>query len=224
MKAGCSKPAFYKVIIMEFRNISCTEFAEVLASKAPVPGGGGASALVGAIGTALGGMVASLTIGKKKFVDVEEELKELQAKCLKIQSDLLELIDKDAEGFAPLAEAYRLPTDTDEQKAHKAEVLEIEGVNACGVPLAIMEKCCEAIDAIEIFANKGSKLAVSDAGVGALFCKAALEGASLNVFINTKSLKNRKKAAELNNRANTMLSVYGEKAKVIYDTVKQSLI
>ncbi len=209
---------------MEFRTISCTEFAEVLASKEPVPGGGGASALVGAVGTALGGMVASLTIGKKKYADVEEELKELQNKCNAIRGELLALIDKDAEGFAPLAEAYRLPTETEEQKASKAEVLEAEGVKACSVPLAIMEKCCEAIDAIEIFAQKGSKLAVSDAGVGALFCKAALEGASLNVFINTKSLKNREKAAELNNRANEMLAQYGKKAENIYCAVKQSLI
>ena len=208
---------------MSFQDKTLVEFNEVLASKAAVPGGGGASALVGAVGTALGGMVASLTIGKKKFIPVEEELKALQAQCLKIQADLLELIDKDAEGFAPLAAAYSLPSGTEEEKAHKAAVLEEEGVKACDVPLQIMAKCCEAIDAIAIFAEKGSKLAVSDAGVGALFCKAALEGASLNVFINTKGLKNREKAHELDKRANDMITNYSGKADRIYQAVAASL-
>ncbi|MBR6206754.1 MAG: cyclodeaminase/cyclohydrolase family protein [Oscillospiraceae bacterium] len=208
---------------MSFQDKNLAEFNAELASKAPVPGGGGASALVGAVGTALGGMVASLTIGKKKFIPVEEELKELQAKCLRIQSDLLTLIDKDAEGFAPLAAAYSLPAETEEQKARKAAVLEEEGVKACDVPLQIMEKCCEAIDAIAVFAEKGSRLAVSDAGVGALFCKAALEGASLNVFINTKSLKDRSAAARLDARANDMLKEYGGKAEQIYLAVAASL-
>jgi len=208
---------------MSFQDKNLVEFNAELASKAPVPGGGGASALVGAIGTALGGMVASLTIGKKKFIPVEEELKALQAQCLAIQSDLLALIDKDAEGFAPLAAAYSLPADTEEQKAHKAAVLEEEGVKACEVPLQIMAKCCEAIDAIAVFAEKGSRLALSDAGVGALFCKAALEGASLNVFINTKGLKNRDKAKELDTRANNMISEYSSKADSIYQAVAASL-
>lgn len=209
---------------MNFKETSCTEFSNVLASSSPVPGGGGAAALVGAIGTALGGMVASLTIGKKKYADVEDELRYLQAKCDEIRKDLLELIDKDAEGFAPLADAYRLPANTEEEKAYKAQVLETESVNACMVPLAIMEKCCEAIDAIEIFSVKGSRLAVSDAGVGALFCKSALEGASLNVFINTKSLKNRENANELNCKAKEMLTAYGRKAEDIYCRVAQSLM
>jgi formiminotetrahydrofolate cyclodeaminase len=209
--------------MMNFPNKSCSEFVSELASAAPVPGGGGASALVGAIGTALGGMVASLTVGKKKYADVQEEIIALQNKCITIQEELLSLIDKDAEGFAPLAAAYGLPTETQEQRDHKAAVLEEEGVKACDIPLQIMGKCCEAIDAIEIFSEKGSRLAVSDAGVGALFCKSALEGASLNVFINTKALKNRDKARELNKTANDMLSAYSAKAQQIYEKVAGGL-
>ena len=207
---------------MNFPDKSCKEFVTSLASSSPVPGGGGASALVGAIGTALGSMVANLTIGKKKYAAVEQEITELRDKCTLLQSELLELINKDAEGFAPLAAAYRLPSSTEEEKQHKAQVLEIEGVNACDVPLKIMQTCCDAIDAIEIFAEKGSVMALSDAGVGALFCKAALEGASLNVFINTKSLKDRQKAEELNNKANEMLK-YGEKAEMIFNKVVKAL-
>ena len=204
---------------MGFSTVPCNEFVEVLASKAPVPGGGGASALVGAIGTALGNMVGSLTVGKKKYADVEAEMYELKAKADALQKDLLHLIERDAEVFEPLSKAYGMPRETEEEKAEKARVMEIVLKDACSVPMEIMEKCCEAIDIIEVFAAKGSTLAISDAGVGAAFCKAALEGASLNVFINTKSMKNREYAEELNKKADGMLSVYTKKAEEIYQSV-----
>ena len=204
---------------MGFSTVPCNEFVEVLASKAPVPGGGGASALVGAIGTALGNMVGSLTVGKKKYADVEAEMYELKAKADALQKDLLRLIERDAEVFEPLSKAYGMPRETEEEKAEKARVMEIVLKDACSVPMEIMEKCCEAIDIIEVFAEKGSTLAISDAGVGAAFCKAALEGASLNVFINTKSMKNREYAEELNKKADEMLSVYPKKAEEIFQTV-----
>ena len=180
---------------MGFSTVPCNEFVDVLGSKAPVPGGGGASALVGAVGTALGNMVGALTVGKKKYADVEEEMKELMAKATTLQDELLHLIERDAEVFEPLSKAYGMPRETEEEKAEKARVMEIVLKDACSVPMEIMEKCCEAIDLIVEFAAKGSALAISDAGVGAAFCKAALEGASLNVYINTKSMKNREYAA-----------------------------
>ena len=204
---------------MGFSTVPCNEFGEVLASKAPVPGGGGASALVGAIGTALGNMVGSLTVGKKKYADVEAEMYELKAKADALQKDLLRLSERDAEVFEPLSKAYGMPRETEEEKAEKARVMEIVLKDACSVPMEIMEKCCEAIDVIAVFAEKGSTLAISDAGVGAAFCKAALEGASLNVFINTKSMKNREYAEELNAKANEMLSVYPKKAEEIFNSV-----
>ena len=158
---------------MGFSTSTCTEFVEVLASKAPVPGGGGASALVGAVGTALGNMVGSLTVGKKKYADVEDEMYELKAKCDQLQKDFLRLIERDAEVFEPLSKAYGMPKETEEEKAEKARVMEIVLKDACSVPMEIMEKCCEAIELIVEFGAKGSKLAISDAGVGAAFCKAA---------------------------------------------------
>ena len=208
---------------MGFSTVPCNEFVEVLASKAPVPGGGGASALVGAIGTALGNMVGSLTVGKKKYADVEEEMYELKGKADALQKELLHLIERDAEVFVPLSKAYGMPRNTEEEKAEKARVMEIVLKDACSVPMEIMERCCEAIDLIEVFAEKGSTLAISDAGVGATFCKAALEGASLNVFINTKSMKNREYADELNKKADEMLSVYTKKAEEIYQSVAARL-
>ena len=201
---------------MDMTNESCRKFVEVLASSAPTPGGGGAAALVGAVGTALGNMVGSLTVGKKKYADVEAEILDLKAKCDVLQTELLDLVKKDAEGFEPLAKAYGIPKDD----PNRAEILEKATVEACKVPMEIMEKCCEALDYIKIFAEKGSRLAVSDAGCGAVCCKAALQAASLNVFINTKSLKDRAVAEELNRQANVMLSKYCALAEEIFADVR----
>lgn len=201
---------------MDMTNESCRKFVEVLASSAPTPGGGGAAALVGAVGTALGNMVGSLTVGKKKYADVEAEILDLKAKCDTLQTELLDLVKKDAEGFEPLAKAYGIPKDD----PNRAEILEKATVEACKVPMEIMEKCCEALDYIKIFAEKGSRLAVSDAGCGAVCCKAALQAASLNVFINTKSLKDRTVAEELNRQANVMLSKYCALAEEIFADVR----
>ena len=125
---------------MGFSTVPCNEFVEVLASKAPVPGGGGASALVVAIGTALGNMVGSLTVGKKKYADVEEEMWELKKKADELQKELLHLIERDAEVFEPLSKAYGMPRETEEEKAEKARVMEIVLKDACSVPMEIMGK------------------------------------------------------------------------------------
>ena len=201
---------------MDFAQASCTEFVTVLASNAPVPGGGGASALVAAIGTALGNMVGSLTVGKKKYADVEEEIIALKANCDKLQADLLAQIELDAKGFEPLSKAYGIPKDNPDRD----RILEDATVVACQVPVKIMELCCEALDAIAVFAAKGSRLAVSDAGCGAVCVKAALQAASLNVFINTKTLKNRELAEETNKKCLGMLDKYCALADEVFNTVK----
>lgn len=204
---------------MGFSTVPCNEFVDVLSSKAPVPGGGGASALVGAVGTALGNMVGSLTVGKKKYADVEEEMYILKEKATKLQEELLRLVERDAEVFEPLSKAYGMPRATEEEKAEKARVMEIVLKDACSVPMEIMEKCCEAIELLEVFAEKGSTLAISDAGVGAAMCKAALLGASLNVYINTKSMKNREYAEELNAKCDAMLEKYPPMADKVFESV-----
>lgn len=201
---------------MDMTNESCRKFVEVLASNAPTPGGGGAAALVGAVGTALGNMVGSLTVGKKKYAAVEAEILALKARCDQLQTDLLDLVKQDADGFEPLAKAYGIPKDD----PNRAAVLEKATIDACAVPMRIMEKCCEALDCIQIFAEKGSRLAVSDAGCGAVCCKAALQSASLNVFINTKSMADRDLAQQLNDRANAMLDRYCRLADEIFSAVR----
>ena len=197
-------------------NKSVTEFTEALASKAAVPGGGGASALVGAIGIALGDMVGELTVGKKKYADVEEDVKALMARAQELRVKLLDCVNKDAEAFEPLSRAYGIPKDD----PSRDKVLEEATIVACQVPVKIMELCCEALDAIQVFAEKGSRLAVSDAGCGAVCVKAALQAASLNVFINTKTLQNRELAEEMNRKCLGMLDKYCALADQIFDTVK----
>ena len=201
---------------MDMTMESCRKFVEVLASNEPAPGGGGAAALVGAIGTALGNMVGSLTVGKKKYADVEEEIIALKAKCDDLQTQLLNQVEEDDKGFVPLAKAYGIPKDDPNRDA----ILEEATVAACAVPMHIMELCCEAMEAIAVFAAKGSRLAVSDAGCGAVCVKAALQAASLNIFINTKSLKNRETAEAMNAKCFAMLDKYCAMADEIFETVK----
>ena len=201
---------------MDMTLASCREFVSVLASDAPAPGGGGAAALVGAIGTALGNMVGSLTVGKKKYAAVEAEIIALKAKCDDLQKQLLDQVEADEVNFLPLAKAYGIPKDD----PIRDKVMEEATIIACSTPMHIMELCCEAIEAIAVFAEKGSRLAVSDAGCGAVCCKAALQAASLNVFINTKSLKNREVAEEMNAKANGMLDKYCAMADEIFAAVR----
>ena len=201
------------------KNMTIQEFAMQTASNEPVPGGGSISALAGSLAAALTEMVAGLTIGKKKYADVEAEMYELKAKCDRLQAELLALVERDAEVFEPLSKAYGMPRATEEEKAEKARVMEIVLKDACTVPMEIMEKCCEALELIKEFAAKGSALAISDAGVGAVFCKAALMGASLNVYINTKSMANKEYAAQLNAKADAMLEKYPPMADEIFESV-----
>ena len=205
---------------MDFTQMSSAEFVSVLASEQPVPGGGGAAALVGAVGTALGNMVGSLTVGKKKYVDVEQEILALKAKCDLLQKELLEQVNADAEGFAPLAKAYGIPKDDPERES----VLENATKTACEVPVKIMELCCEALDYVRIFAEKGSRMALSDAGCGAVILKAALEAASLNVYINTKTLKDRGYAEALNKKCEDMIASGCAVADEVYEKVRNRFL
>jgi formiminotetrahydrofolate cyclodeaminase len=203
----------------DFVKISCEAFVQALASKAPVPGGGGAAALVGAVGTALGGMVGSLTLGKQKYADVQDDIAALNEKAGRLREELLALVKRDAEVFEPLSKAYGLPKGTEEEKAEKARVMEAALRDACSVPAEIMEKCCAAIELHREFAEKGAAIAISDAGCGVVCCKAALQAAALNVFINTKSMTDRACAENINEKANRLLSAYTVLADEIYARV-----
>ena len=204
-------------------SMSIQEFLDVLSSKEPVPGGGGASALAGALGNALGQMVANLTIGKKKYALVEDEIKELAERMKGIQGQFTALADQDAKVFAPLAKCYSLPSGTEEEKAYKAEVMEARLLDASLVPMEIMEKAWEMLEIMDILADKGSRMAVSDVGVGVQFIRTALLGAVMNVYINTKSMKNREKAGEMNEKAERLIKEGTEAADRIYQKVLEQL-
>lgn len=179
-----------------------TQFLSELSSNAPVPGGGGASAAVGAFAAALGMMVTNLTIGKKKYADYEEEVKAVRDRLEGLRDQLIDLVDGDAVAFEPLSKAYSIPKDDPERDT----IMEKALYEASVVPMSIMETVLAAAKELEVLVAKGSKLAVSDVGVGILFAQAAIEGASLNVYINTKSMKDRERAAALDAKADAIIA------------------
>lgn len=200
------------------------EYLEVLSSKAPVPGGGGASALAGALGNALGQMVVNLTAGKKKYAEIEDEMQKYLTDLKTMQQEFLHLSDRDAEVFAPLAECYRLPSTTPEEKEYKETVMEEKLSDASMVPVEIMEKSLELLEILDVLADKGSRMAVSDVGVAVQFTRTALLGAVMNVYINTKSMKNREKAEEINQNAKRMIKIGTSQADEIYEKVLAQLV
>lgn len=192
-------------------NKSCRDFAALLAAKESVPGGGGAAAYVGALSAALCSMVGNFTTGKKAYVQVEEDIRDLLQRSAVVRNRLLELVDEDAHAFEPLSRAYGIPKD-DPSRAAK---LEEATKGACVPPIEMMRQICRAIDLLEEMGQKGSKMLVSDVGCGALLARAALEAASLNVFVNTKALQDRTHALMLEAECDAMLASYGFKAEAI---------
>lgn len=192
-----------------------TQFLSELSSNAPVPGGGGASAAVGAFAAALGMMVTNLTIGKKKYADYEEEVKAVRDRLEGLRDQLIDLVDGDAVAFEPLSKAYSIPKDDPERDT----IMENALYEASVVPMSIMETVLAAAKELEILVAKGSKLAVSDVGVGILFAQAAIEGASLNVYINTKSMKDRERATALDAKADAIIAEGAALKARIYDGV-----
>lgn len=181
------------------------EFVDVLSTKEPVPGGGGASALAAALGMSLGSMVANLTVGKKKYAQYEEELEQI-LKCARTLTDeLLVGMDKDAEAFEPLSRAYGMPRETEEEQSKREAVMAEALLSASMAPLELMEKIVEAMELLRRLADIGTNLAISDVGVGIQLGGAALKGASLNVFINTKLMKDKETAARFNERADSLI-------------------
>lgn len=196
-------------------NKSVNEFCEVLASKAAVPGGGGASALAGALGAALGNMVGELTVGKKKYAEVEPIVRELMTQIQALQKALLACIEKDAAAFEPLSKAYGIPKDD----PTRAEVMESCLRTAAAPPMEIMELSAQTLDLLRGFADMGSKLAISDAATGAAMSRAALFGAAMNVRVNTAAMHDREYAGKINARVDELTEKYGAIADKIFRDV-----
>ena len=203
---------------------SCEQYLAELASRSPVPGGGGTAALVGALGVALGNMVGNLTLGKKKYFTVQEDMLRLNNQADVLRQTLEQLVNADAEVFEPLSRAYGLPRSTPEEQAHRAAVLEEALEAASAVPMEIMERCAQAIELVEEYAEKGSVLAISDAGCAAALCLSALASASMNVFINTRSMTNKERSALLNAKARKLLEEYVPRGERVVNSVTRRLM
>lgn len=205
---------------MKLTERTCREFADLLASKEAVPGGGGAAALVGALGVALNSMVANFSIGKKKFIDVEDKHRDILKRGYALKDELIELIDKDAENFLPLSKAYGIKATTDEEKAEKEKVLQDALKVACSAPVKMVECIYESILLHEELVDISSKLIISDVGVGVQCLKAALYSAQLNVVINVNSIKDEEYTSEVREKTEAMV----EKGSRIADEVYAKVI
>ena len=204
---------------MSMLDMTLRDFTEELSSRSAVPGGGGASALCGALAASLGGMVCFLTSGKAKFAAVQPKIDELTERAAKLRDELLALVDGDAEAFEPLSKAYSMPKDA----PGRDEIMEKCLCDAAAAPLTMLEKCCEVIALQEELSGCCSRLAVSDAGTGAVLAWGAMYGAAMNVLVNTKLMKDRKKAEEINRRVNELMGEYWQRADKVYEKIFSDL-
>ena len=200
-----------------------TAFIDELASPAPTPGGGGASACVGALAAALASMVGNLTVGKPRYAEVEDEVRASLGRLEGLRARLIALVDEDARAFAPLAAAYRMPKGTPEERAAKDEALQAALAGACEPPLAIMRAVDEVLDECVLMARLGSRLALSDAGVAAAFARAAADGASLNVLVNAASMRDAAYAERLRTEASRLASRVRARADELFDQVREGV-
>ncbi|MCR5223358.1 MAG: cyclodeaminase/cyclohydrolase family protein [Lachnospiraceae bacterium] len=200
---------------MKLTELSVTEFTKALASKTSVPGGGGASALAGSIGIALGDMVGEFTVGKKTYADVEEKMQDLMKQAQILRGKLLDCVEKDAEAFEPLSKAYGMSKDDPSRDAVMEQCLK----DAAAVPMEILRLSCEALELLEGFAKMGSRIMVSDAACGAALCRAAIESAAMNVRVNTKLMKDRDHAAKLDAETDEKLKTYTKLAEKIFSKI-----
>lgn len=198
-------------------------FIEELASASPTPGGGGASAYGGALASALASMVGNLTVGKKAYAAVEDQMQASLRTLESLRGCLLDLVEADGRAFEPLAAAYRMPKSTPEEQAAKESALQAALVEATEVPLAIMQACVDVLQETKLMADSGSRMAVSDAGVAAVFAKAALQGASLNVRINLASMVDEARVVQYRLKMDELLREGEALADGIYRNVVESL-
>ena len=169
--------------------LSLQKFIDVTAGSDPVPGGGSIAALAGTLSAALAHMVAGLTIGKKKYLEVEEDMKAIAEKTAAIQAKLYAAIDRDSEAYNIVFEAFKLPKDTDEEKAKRSEAIQSATKVAAQVPMEVAELSYSLIPFIREVVKKGNQNAVTDGCVAMLCCRTAVLGALLNVRINLSSIK-----------------------------------
>lgn len=205
-------------------NKTCDLFISELGSSAPVPGGGSAAALVGAVGIALGTMVGELTTGKKTYAAYEEEIQQLIGRSRVITEKMKAAVQKDIDSFKPLSDVYRMPNSSDEEKAVRREAMQKALTPAAEAPLELAELCVEALETLDRYSEIGSRLAISDAATGSVMCLAALKSARLNVLVNTRMMEDTGLREGLEARADDAMSRGTEISRVTYERVENKLM
>ena len=185
---------------MKLQNLTIKEFLEKTYGKDPVPGGGSVSALCGALAASLGEMVTALTIGRKKYADVEEEMLRYAPQMEEARRKFLDFIDEDADAYQKVFNAFKLPKETEEEQALRNRMIQETTLEAALVPLKVAETAVGIMDNIFQIGSKGNRNAVTDACVAMMCARTAALGAILNVRINLTGLDDKEKARELENR------------------------
>lgn len=198
------------------------DFVDLTASDAPAPGGGSISALSGANAAALCAMVARLTIGKKKYSEVEDLMRRTAEAADKIKDRYVELIDEDTAAFDKVMAAFAMPKETDEDKVKRAAAIEEATVLASEVPLESVRLARELMTHIETVLGKGNKNSASDAAVAAAQAVACAQGAAMNVFINTSSLKTAGSADKLNAETRILLAEAEKRGNAVVEEFRKS--
>lgn len=204
---------------MNTKRYTIEDYLDILASKEAIPGGGGVAALNAALASSLACMVINLSLGKKKFAFIEEDLKAILLKMQNKYKIFLELADEDAKVFEPLSKAYILKVDTEEEKLNKEKILEPLLYEAALVPFKVIMEASDILKDLKFLAKKASRLAISDIGVASSNIKAAIYSAFLNVKINTKFMKDKDKAEELEKKALAIIENSNLLCDEIYDIV-----
>lgn len=209
---------------MAYTDNTCKEFVQAVATSDPIPGGGSVAALVGALGASLSTMVASLTLNSRKYIAVEAEMEKNIQEIRKIQEELVGLVQKDIDNFEPLAKLYKMKSDDPEEKKRISEAKQKALYEACIVPMEIIKKCGRAIELAQEFAVKGNKVVIADSGSSAVLCKAAMQAASFNIYINTNMMKDKELAHRINGETTQRIVYYGALADSVFGYTTNTLI
>ena len=200
-----------------------SDYLKELSSKEPVPGGGGVAALAAALGVALANMVCSLTVGKKRYLEYEKDIKRIIETAKQRQDEFLAFADEDAAAFLPLSKAYSMPKETEEEKKARSDVMQKALRDAAEVPFKLIHTCADSVELFEELLIKGSVLAMSDVGVGAQMLVAAAHGAILNVFINTKLMDDKEYVQQMNEQATSLVEAVEVRLNAVIDEVTRKV-
>lgn len=208
---------------MKLAELKVNEFADVLSSNAPAPGGGSTAALEGALGAALTAMVCGLTVGRKKYADFQELTSNVQVEAEKLKVRFMDVMDRDTEAFDAVSAAYGMPKETDDQKSARSEAIQSALKGCTKTPMEMMELAVETLELTQSILGKSNASALSDLGVSALSLGAAMRGAWLNVLINIGSVKDQAFADEYRARGEALLTRGLPLSEQIYQDILQQM-